>query len=177
MKLGKNGSTLDEIDLRILEILQTDATTPRTRVADLVGLSAPSVLDRIRKLEESGTIRGYHALIDARSVGLDVTSFIGVSLQHPRQIESFEAEVTGLKAVQECHHVTGDFTLLLKAKTASTASLEELISRLRSIEGVSRTITMVVLSTQTERVELDLDPQEPDAIPKARRTVMRPRRQ
>ena len=176
MKLGKDTSRLDEIDRQILGILQDDCTTPRTKVAEMVGLSSPSVLERIRKLEEGGIVKGYHALIDARSVGLDVTAFIGVSLLHPRQIESFEAAVTALKAVHECHHVTGDFTLLMKVKTANTASLEELISSIRSIDGVSRTFTMVVLSTQTERVELALEPPGEDPSLRVRRPWMRPRK-
>lgn len=161
------GTTLDDIDRHILELLQEDCTTSRARIAELVGLSGPSVHERIRKLEEAGVVRGYHAMLDGRALGLDVTAFIGVSLQHPRQIEDFEDAVAGLRAVQECHHVTGDFTLMLKVRTANTATLEGLISRLRSLEGVQRTVTMVVLSTQTERTAIELDvPEEPVEPPR-----------
>lgn len=163
MKSGKGAHSLDDIDRQILEILQEDCSTPRNRVAELVGLSAPSIHERLRKLEESGVVQGYHAVLDARTLGLDVTAFIGVSVQHPSQIEAFEEAVVALKAVQECHHVTGDFTLLLKVRSANTATLEVLISRIRSLPGVVRTVTMVVLSTQTERVAIDLaTPEEPE---------------
>lgn len=173
MKLGKGTHTLDEVDRQILHILQEDCTTPRNRVAELVGLSAPTILERIRKLEESGIVRGYHAMLDARSLGLDVTAFIGVSLQHPAQIDVFEDAIIALTAVQECHHVTGDFTLMLKVRTTNTATLEELISCIRSVSGVLRTVTMVVLSTQTERVAMDLETHdEPEP---RRRAPQRPR--
>ena len=89
-----------------------------------------------------------------------VTAFIGVYVSHPRLIERFESEVQRVEDVLECHHVTGAYTLLLKIKTVNTSSLEALISRLRSIDGVEKTETMVVLSTNTERSQLKL-PQSP----------------
>ena len=169
MRTGKSTNGLiDDLDRQILELLQEDCTTSRSRIGELVGLSGPSVHERIRKLEECGVVRGYHAMLDPRAVGVDVSAFIGVSLQHPVRIEAFEDAVGELRAVQECHHVTGDFTLMLKVRTANTATLEELISRLRSLDGVQRTVTMVVLSTQTERTTVDLDPPEEPAGPRRR---------
>ncbi len=94
--------------------------------------------------------------MNARRLGKDVTAFIGVSISHPKLIGEFEKEIARLDDVQECHHVTGQHTLLLKVKTANTSSLEELISKIRSIDGVDRTETMVVLSTHTERTQLAL---------------------
>ena len=83
---------------------------------------------------------------------------IGVLISHPSRIGDFEREVASLRDVLECHHVTGEHTLLLKVKTANTSSLERLISQIRSLDGVARTNTMVVLSTHTERVQLALEP-------------------
>jgi Lrp/AsnC family leucine-responsive transcriptional regulator len=144
----------DAIDRRILGLLQDDCKISLARIGAVVGMSAPSVVERIRKLEQGGVITGYHATLDARRVGIDVTAFIGVSINHPRMIELFEREVASLDDVLECHHVTGAYTILVKVKTRSTATLELLISRIRSIEGVQRTETMVVLSTHTERAQL-----------------------
>jgi Lrp/AsnC family leucine-responsive transcriptional regulator len=93
-------------------------------------------------------------MVDARRLGKDVAAFIGVSISHPRLIGDFERDITQVEDVLECHHVTGRHTLLLKAKTANTSSLEELISKIRSIAGVERTETMVVLSTHTERTQV-----------------------
>src|SRR5258708_3059259 len=160
MKLGEGEELeLDSIDLQILQTLQQDCKIPLARIGDLVGLSAPSVIDRIKKLEHGGIIRGYHAELDGKQIGLDVTAFIGVLVEHPASVEEFEMKVSALEGVLECHHVTGQHTLLLKVKTNDTSSLEGLIRQVRAIPGVARTETMVVLSTHTERAQLPLGAQ------------------
>ena len=159
---------LDEIDVRLLELLQEDCRTSLVRLGEQVGLSAPAVLERIKKLEAAGVITGYRALLDGRRLGLDITAFIGVIISHPSLIGDFERQVVALRDVLECHHVTGEYTLLLKVKTLNTSSLERLISQIRSLDGVSRTETLVVLSTHTERVQLALRPAD-TAPPPARR--------
>jgi Lrp/AsnC family leucine-responsive transcriptional regulator len=156
MKLGNEPIELDEIDLGILSILQDNCRTSLAKIGEQVGLSSPSVMERVKKLEDGGVIRGYHAILDARRLGIDITAFIGVYVSHPRLIERFESEIESIEDVLESHHVTGSYTLLLKVKTANTSSLETLISRLRSIDGVDKTETMVVLSTNTERSQLKL---------------------
>ena len=160
MKLG-NAAGLDAIDLQILAALQDHCRMPLVKLGEQVGLSGPSVIERVKKLEDSGIIRGYHAIVDARRMGKDITAFIGVSISHPKRISNFEQVVALFNDVLECHHVTGEHTLLLKVKTANTSSLERLISQIRSLDGVTRTETMIVLSTHTERVQLALHPAEP----------------
>jgi Lrp/AsnC family transcriptional regulator, leucine-responsive regulatory protein len=162
---------LDDIDLRILGLLQEDCRTSLVRLGEQVGLSAPAVLERIKKLEAAHVITGYSAMLDARRLGLDITAFIGVIISHPNLIGDFERQAASLRDVLECHHVTGEYTLLLKVKTANTSTLERLISQIRSLAGVGRTETMVVLSTHTERVQLALHPAEPPPSP-----AKRPRR-
>jgi Lrp/AsnC family leucine-responsive transcriptional regulator len=151
MKPRRNGAGLDDIDRRILALLQADCKTPLAKIGEKVGLSAPSVNERVRKLEADGFITGYHAQVDARRLGVDITAFIGVSIGHPEGIATFEKQLEHLQDVLECHHVTGGYTLLLKVKTRNTQSLENLIRSLRSIAGVERTETSVVLSTKVER--------------------------
>jgi Lrp/AsnC family leucine-responsive transcriptional regulator len=148
---------LDATDLRILDLLQENCKRPLAAIGEKVGLSAPAVTERIHKLEQAGIVTGYVALLDGRKLGLDVTAFIGVAIGHPRAIDSFEREIEGLDDVLECHHVTGQHTLMLKVKTESTETLEELIDRVRSIEGVNRTETMIVLSTRAERPRIPLE--------------------
>jgi Lrp/AsnC family leucine-responsive transcriptional regulator len=148
---------VDSIDLGILDSLQENCKQSLAQIGEKVGLKAPSVLERIHKLEEAGVILGYTALIDARRVGKDVTAFIGVSLGHPKHIESFESELASVPDVLESHHVTGGHTLMLKVKTANTATLEQLIDWVRRIEGVTRTETSVVLSTQREGLRVALE--------------------
>jgi Lrp/AsnC family leucine-responsive transcriptional regulator len=151
MKPRRNGAGLDDIDRRILALLQADCKTPLAKIGEKVGLSAPSVVERVRKLETEGFITGYHAALDVRKLGVDITAFIGVWIGHPKGIATFEQQLGQLPDVLECHHVTGGYTLLLKVKTRNTQSLEGLIRTLRSIEGVERTETSVVLSTKVER--------------------------
>jgi Lrp/AsnC family leucine-responsive transcriptional regulator len=147
---SKQPKGLDEIDRRILRVLQADCKCALARVGEQVGLSAPAVVERVKKLEQEGYIQGYHAQLNARRLGLDVTAFISVWTSHPRVIKDFERQLSEFGDVLECHHVTGDPTLLLKVKTRNTQSLERLISSLRSLSGVERTETNVVLSTLVE---------------------------
>src|SRR5881628_901949 len=171
MRFGDHSDLeLDDIDLRILGLLQEDCRTSLVRLGEQVGLSAPAVLERIKKLEAAQVITGYPALLDARRLGLDITAFIGVIISHPSMIADFERKVRAVDDVLECHHVTGGYTILLKVKTGNTSSLERLISRIRCLDGVARTETMVVLSTHTERVQLALNPNEAESPPAGKRT-------
>jgi Lrp/AsnC family leucine-responsive transcriptional regulator len=158
MKFERDDSEaeLDAIDLRILDLLQENCKRPLSAIGEKVGLTAPSVTERIHKLEEAGVIREYVAVLDARALGNDVTAFVGVSVAHPRALARFEQTVHALDEVLECHHVTGRHSLILKLKTRNTRSLERLIDRFREMEGVTGTDTMVVLSTHTERTRIAL---------------------
>jgi Lrp/AsnC family leucine-responsive transcriptional regulator len=159
MKFNGSQHEPDSIDLQILELLQENCKQPLAAIGEKVGLTASSVMERIHKLEQAGIILGYAALLDARSLGKDITAFIGVSISHPSGIGAFEREIAHVEDVLDCHHVTGNHTLMLKVKTESTETLERLIDRMRSIEGVNRTETMVVLSTHTERTRIRLEPE------------------
>lgn len=165
MRSKRDTQGLDEIDRRILEMLQADCKAGLARVGEQVGLSAPSVQERIRKLESEGFIQGYHARLSARRLGLDVAGFISVWIEDPRVIKDFAARLSDFESVLECHHVTGDPSLLLKVKTRNTRSLERLISALRSLPGVGRTETNVVLSTLVERPGLGNKSLRPDSDP------------
>ena len=166
MKLGDEQLDLDAIDRHILSLLQENCRLPLAKIGDQVGLSAPAVIERVKKLEDSGVITGYHAVLNGRLLGIDIAAFIGVSIGHPKAIGAFEKAMDAMDGVLECHHVTGRHTLLLKVKTQNTSSLEDLIRRIRSLDGVVQTETMVVLSTHTESLQLVLDD---DAGPSAKR--------
>ena len=154
MKSSSETVEPDAIDFQIIEILQEQGRIALVKLGEQIGLSAPSAIERVKKLEDGGIITGYHASVDARLLGKDVAAFIGVSVSDPRTISQFEQTVEQLDDVLECHHVTGQHTLLLKIKTRNTSSLEDLIRTIRMINGVSRTETMVVLSTHTERTQI-----------------------
>lgn len=148
---------IDHIDLKILSILQNNGRTRLADIADEVELSAPAVMERVKKLEVGGIIKGYQAVIDGKKVGKDITAFIGVSIGNQRDMDRFAAQMLRRHDVLECHHVTGDESFILKVKSANTGSLERLLGEIRSVEGVTRTVTKVVLSSAKESQALDLD--------------------
>jgi Lrp/AsnC family leucine-responsive transcriptional regulator len=146
---------LDAIDLKILYILQNNGRARLADIAEEVELSAPAVMERVKKLEAGGVIRGYQAVVDGKKVGKDITAFIGVSIGNQRDIDKFADQMLRHHDVLECHHVTGDESFILKVKSANTGSLETLLGDIRSVEGVTRTVTKVVLSTAKESQALD----------------------
>ena len=157
MKFDRAELELDPIDLRILGLLQENCKKPLAAIGKKVGLTASSVMERIHKLENADVICSYTALLNARALGKDVTAFIGVSVSQTRGVAALQRALEHEDDVLECHHITGEHTLMLKVKTENTESLERLIDTIREHDGVSRTETMVVLSTHTERVGLALN--------------------
>ncbi len=162
--------TLDPIDYQILELLQRDARTTQSEIAAAVGLSQPSVADRIRKLDESGAVAGYVARLDPRRMGNDIRAFVGVRIAHPRHHEAFIRGVQDIPEVLECHRVAGVESYILKIVTRNTETLDELISgTLRRLAGVTRTQTTIVLSTVKEGTAVPLPLAEDLPAPRAAR--------
>lgn len=142
---------LDPIDYRLLASLQRDARVTQAQLAARVGLSQAAIADRLRRLEERGAILGYHARLDPRALGQELRAFVGVSVDHPRWHRGFAARVKRLPEVLECHRVAGADSYLLKVMTTSTETLDRLLSeKVRTIPGVTRTHTTVVLSAIKE---------------------------
>ncbi|HET9951118.1 MAG TPA: Lrp/AsnC family transcriptional regulator [Candidatus Eisenbacteria bacterium] len=154
----ESGNGLDAIDRKILSLLQDNAKMAQAEVAKEVGLTAPSVNERIRKLERAGYIRGYVALLDEKKLGHDITAFVEVFVEHPKFEESFIEAVSVHDEVLECHHITGEFSLLLKVRVPDmTAFRRLLIEKLNSLRGVRQTRTVMVLATAKEGRRLKLD--------------------
>ncbi len=142
---------LDEKDRRILALVQRDAKLPQAEIARRVGLSTAAVNERLRKLEHAGVVRRYAALVDPHALGSQVAAFIEVFIEHPRFEPAFIEEISRLHEVQECHHITGEFSVLLKVRARDIESLQRLlIHKLNSMEGVRQTRTVIVLSTSKE---------------------------
>jgi Lrp/AsnC family leucine-responsive transcriptional regulator len=139
----------DERDLEILAALQDDARATYADVAERVGMSASAVLDRVRKLEQSGVIRGYRAMVDPEAVGLFVTAFVAVTPMDPTEPDDLPDRIGELPEVEACFSVAGEANYLLKVRTRTTRDLEELIRRLREKAGVV-TRTTIVLSVPFE---------------------------
>lgn len=146
---------LDAVDRRILAALQANARASFAEIGQAVGLSAPSVHARVRKLERRGVIRGYTAVVDPAALGFGITAFVAITQASGYHWEDIERAVEALPAVEECHSVTGDDSYLLKVRVADTAALEALLRQINATDGVARTRTLVVLSTPFERRRIE----------------------
>ena len=135
----------------------SQARTTWAELGSLLGLSAPAAADRVRRLEEKGILRGYHAAVDPSAIGCELGAFISVSLTHPDGRNDFLALIHRLPEVQECHHVAGEADYILKIRCKNTKDLERLISEeLKTAGGQVRTRTTVILSTAKETSVLPL---------------------
>lgn len=148
---------MDEIDAKILEVLQRQGRTKRNDLAEVVGLSLPSVSERLKKLEEAGIITGYHATVDPKMLGRDITAFIFVRIDSSKHYHQFLEHATHLDEVLECHAITGEGSHLLKIRTTNTASLEKLLAKIQAWSGVMSTQTNLVLSTSKETARLRVE--------------------
>ena len=145
------GRELDERDRQILHLVQRDGALAQAEIASRVGLSTAAVHERIKKLEAAGTIRRWTAIVDPAAIGASVTAFVEVFLEHPRHEPAFLERVNKLDDVLECHHVTGEFSLLLKVRVRDMEGLQHLLLRqLSDYSAVRQTRTVVVLSTVKE---------------------------
>lgn len=140
---------LDRRDLDILAALQDDARATYADVGRRVGLSPSSVHDRVRKLEQTGVIKAYRAVVDAEAIGLFVTALVAVTPLDPIQPDDLPERVSEFAEVEDCLSVAGESNYVLKVRTRTTGDLEDLIRRLREKVGV-QTRTTVVLSIPFE---------------------------
>jgi len=148
---------MDTLDKKAIRFLMDHGRATWAQLGELLGLSAPSAADRVRKLEEQGVLRGYAALADAALLGYPLTAFVSVSLASHRQRAAFLRAVAKLEQVAECHHVTGDDDYLLKVRCRGTQDLDHLLARqLKEKLGVARTRTTIVLSTAKETVRIPI---------------------
>lgn len=142
-------ASLDAMDLRILAELQADGRITNVDLAQRVGLSAPPCLRRVRRLEEAGVLRGYHAELDPGALGFEVTFFAIVGLESQKQavLDAFEAEVTAWPEVRECHMIRGGGDFLLRLVARDTAHENELTGRLTGAQNVLRVQTLQTIRT------------------------------
>jgi Lrp/AsnC family transcriptional regulator, leucine-responsive regulatory protein len=149
-------SILDAVDLVLLEMLQRNGRVSQHDLARAVGLSAPAVAERLRKLEERGVIVGYTAVLDPRRLGLPLTVFIAVRVSGAKPHGGFRARVEEQDEIVECHAVTGEASHLLKARVESVDGLEALLTAVQSWPGVEWTRTSMALSTLKEGAAIPL---------------------
>jgi Lrp/AsnC family leucine-responsive transcriptional regulator len=151
---------IDDIDARILELLQARGRIKRSQIADEVGLSLPSVSDRIRKLEERGVIKGYAAHLDSKRLNFDISAFISVRVDGSNHYEAFINSALDLPEVLEVHSITGDGSHILKIRVKNMRALERLLYMIQRWPGVHGTQTSMVLSTFKETLQLPIEPMD-----------------
>jgi Lrp/AsnC family leucine-responsive transcriptional regulator len=150
-------TNLDAIDLHMLDLVQHDGRLTYSELGESVGLSISAVNERLRKLNASGAIQRVVAVVDPDAVGLSLTAFIQILLERPEHDAPFRDAVRDIPEVQECHHIAGDYSYLLKVRTRNTAHLEELISHgIKLLPGVVRSQPTIVLSTPKETTLLPI---------------------
>jgi Lrp/AsnC family leucine-responsive transcriptional regulator len=148
---------MDSLDRKALAFLMKNGRASWADLGHYLGLSAPSAADRVRKLEQSGVIRGYAPLLDAESLGYPLVAFVFVTLGSHRHRSAFLRAIEKLEEIVECHHVAGDDDYLLKLRCRGTKDLDRLLAReLKDRIGVARTRTIIVLSTAKEIVRVPL---------------------
>lgn len=141
---------MDSVDTQLVATLRADGRASYAELGRRIGLSGPSVQERIRRLEDRGILRGYHAAVDPVAIGLDVTALVSVYLSDNAGQDDVAGRLAEVEAIEDCWSVAGDETFVVKVRVADVAALEITIGRLRRTRGVSRTRTTVVLSTRWE---------------------------
>ena len=162
-----NAARIDEIDMRLLEMLQEHGRTSQHDLAQAVGLSSPAVGERLRKLEERGIIRGFAAVLDPKVLGRDVTAIIFTGMAGSQYYPEFRRLASEHPEILECHSITGQGSHVLKIRTDNTGTLEELLAEIQSWPGVTWTTTSIVLSTIKETAVLSMNPRVRGGAPDA----------
>ena len=136
---------MDQIDSKILRCLTRDARMNASQISQKVNLSVSAVIERMKKMEASGLIRGYTAIIDERQAGIQVQALISIRLEHPKYNQEFNEQMCNHSRVMECFYITGDFDYIARVGVGSTEELTKVLHDIKQIPGVSLTRTYVVL--------------------------------
>jgi len=145
---------MDHYDNKILQLLSGNGRITGADIARKINLSLPAVTERLRKLDRSGYIDKYTIKMNRKKLELNILAFIQVWIDHSKGLPSVD-NIIALIEVLECHHVAGDYDLLLKVVVTDTAALEELlVKKIKGIKSVTRTSTTIILSTYKEEINI-----------------------
>jgi Lrp/AsnC family transcriptional regulator, leucine-responsive regulatory protein len=141
---------MDHIDRKILTILQASAKITNAQLSKDIGLSPAPTLERVKKLENAGILKSYHAKVDTDKIGLGVSTFVLVSLKghNKENIENFLTEINKIDEIIECHHITGSGDFMLRIIAKDIGSYQKLmLEKVSNITVVDNMQSMVILST------------------------------
>jgi Lrp/AsnC family leucine-responsive transcriptional regulator len=147
---------IDDLDIKILQILQKKGRTKRNELAEAIGLSIPSVSERLHKMEEKGIIEGYYTKVNRKAFGYDIMAFILVMMDSSKHYKNLIAHVDKNPNILECHSVLGEGSHILKAVSKNTDALEKLLGEIQAWPGVMGTKTTFVLSSSKETLAIDI---------------------
>ncbi len=151
---------LDETDKKILEIIQSDGRITNTKLASLVGISQPAMLERVRRLESSGVISGYSAILDRDKIGLEIMVFVSVSLavHQLSSVDKITKKIISFPEVLECYQVSGDDDFILKVVLENINNyMEFVMNKLSKISGIRKVKSSFVLSTVKDSNHFSLE--------------------
>lgn len=154
-----NKIQIDDIDKKILSYLIKNARIPFLEIARECGISGAAIHQRVKKMEDSGIIKGSRFNIKPRALGYKVCAFIGVTLDHAHKYKTVVEEINKIPEVVECHFITGNYTFLLKLICRNHQHLMELlINTLQNISGIAKTESFIALEQPIDRqINLDED--------------------
>tara|TARA_Y100001970_G_scaffold35245_1_gene43481 strand:+ start:279 stop:713 length:435 start_codon:yes stop_codon:yes gene_type:complete len=138
---------IDYKDQKIIEILKTSGREPASSISEQIGISVPTAIDRIKKLQDSGVIKGYKAIIDSKKMGLDVSAIITIISESSSKYTGFVDRAKKEMDIDKCFTTTGNGSHVLLVNTKNTESLEKLLRNIQQWPGVSRTETQIILSS------------------------------
>ena len=142
---------MDEVDERIVALLREDARRSFQNIGKHVHLSAPAVKRRVDKLEAAGVLRGYSAAVDPAAAGWHTEAFVYLYCDGRMPADAIKRAVESEPQVASAHTVAGEYSAVLHVLARDTADLELVLERIRATEGVSRTVSQIVLSTLFQR--------------------------
>tara|TARA_Y100001968_G_scaffold230391_1_gene213237 strand:+ start:846 stop:1271 length:426 start_codon:yes stop_codon:yes gene_type:complete len=138
---------LDNKDKKIIDILKISGREPASSISEKVGLSVPTVIDRIKKLHDLGVIKGYKAVINSKKIGLDVSAIITIISESSSKYSDLVNNAIKEKFIEKCYTTTGNGSHVLLVNVENTESLEKLLRNIQQWPGVRRTETQIILSS------------------------------
>jgi len=151
---------IDNIDKQILKLLQQNAKVTNVELASQVGISPPAMLERVKRLEKSGFIKKYVAVVNPDKLGKNIIALISVwlSAHQLSSIDSFTKQINKFDEVLECYHIAGEEDFILKIMSSSIKEVEAfLLQKLTKIPGVSKVNTKFVLSTVKYETKIKIE--------------------
>lgn len=141
---------MDTIDLDILKCLRENSRSNASMIGAKIKMSVSAVIERIKKMERSGVIKQYTVILDAKKIHRDVSAYILIGLEHPKFNDHFISAVQKDDHITENYYIAGNFDFMVKVVTDTTEAMTQTLNDIKSIEGVSHTVTLVVLSSVKE---------------------------